>query len=413
MKHSCRNSRIPPRPDYRTWLTPQQFAAKFGVSDTDLARVKDWLTAQGFIINEVAQGTVGSPSAGRRDKYPLPCRPNYISTRFNGEVHFANGTEPAVPERSLWSRCGFRSLHDFRPHRRSGIHRVKPDFPSNISGNHYVAPDDLARIYNLSGLFSAGIDGTGQKLAVMGQTDIKLPDIATFRSVAGLPANVPQVILVPGSSDPGVVTNDLFEADLDIEWSGAVARNAQIIYVNSNNGAFDSLQYAVDQNLAPVLSISYGDCEPHFMASDFAFIVSLGQQANAQGQTIVAPSGDDGAADCDFSTTSTPVTVAPTHGLAVEFQRPLHTSLLLVGPLSTKALELFGQPRTTAAMVRRCSIFPRRPGTTQRSRSPTEAALRRPAAERVRSSPSPVGKLAWASPTTANVTSQIFPSTLR
>ena len=304
-------------PNYRTWLTPQQFAAKFGVSDTDLARVKDWLTAQGFIINEVAQGHGWITFSGSAGQVSSALQTELHQYALNGEVHFANGTEPAVPSALSGVVAGFRSLDDFRPHRRSGIHRVKPDFTSNISGNHYVAPDDLARIYNLSGLFSAGIDGTGQKLAVMGQTDIKLPDIATFRSVAGLPANVPQVILVPGSSDPGVVTNDLFEADLDIEWSGAVARNAQIIYVNSNNGAFDSLQYAVDQNLAPVLSISYGDCEPHFMASDFAFIVSLGQQANAQGQTIVAPSGDDGAADCDFSTTSTPVTVA-THGLAVD-----------------------------------------------------------------------------------------------
>jgi subtilase family serine protease len=307
----------PASPNYQTWLSPQEFAARFGVSDSDLNKVKDWLIAQGFTINEVAQGHGWITFSGSAGQISSALQTELHQYTVNGEVHYANGTEPAIPSALSGVVAGVRSLNDFRPHRRASIRRVKPDFTSNISGSHFVAPDDLARIYNLSGLFSAGIDGTGQKLAVMGQTDIKLADIATFRSLSGLSANVPQVILVPGSSDPGVIVGDLTEADLDIEWAGAVARNAQIIYVNSKNGALDSLQYAVNQNLAPVLSVSYGDCEPHFTASDVAFFVSVGQQANAQGQTIVAPSGDDGAADCDFPTGTTPVTVA-THGLAVD-----------------------------------------------------------------------------------------------
>ncbi len=51
------------------------------------------------------------------------------------------------------------------------------------------------------------------------------------------------------------------EANLDIEWSGAIAPNAQIIFVYSDNALFTSLPYIVNNNLAPVISISYGDCE--------------------------------------------------------------------------------------------------------------------------------------------------------
>jgi subtilase family serine protease len=307
----------PASSNYQKWLTPQQFAAQFGLSDADLNKVKDWLTSQGFTITDVAQGHGWITFSGSAGQISAALQTELHQYEVNGELHYANGTPPAIPSALSGVVAGFRSLNDFRPHRRASFHRVKPNFTSSVSGNHYVAPDDLTRIYNLTGLYSSGIDGTGQKLAVMGQTDIKLADIATFRSVSGLPANVPQVILVPGSTDPGVVTGDLSEADLDVEWSGAVARNAQIIYVNSGNGAIDSLQYAVDQNVAPVLSISYGDCEPHFQPSDFTFFITLGQQANAQGQTIVAPSGDDGAADCDYSTNSTPVTIA-SKGLAVD-----------------------------------------------------------------------------------------------
>src|SRR5207249_4080768 len=121
----------------------------------------------------------------------------------------------------------------------------------------------------------------------------------TFRQLSGLPQSDPQVILVPGSKDPGVVNGEIGEADMDIEWSGAVARNASIVYVTSGNGAFDSLQYAIGHNLAPVISISYGDCETNWSSSDIDTAAALAQQANAEGITILAPAGDGGAADCD------------------------------------------------------------------------------------------------------------------
>ena len=63
----------------------------------------------------------------------------------------------------------------------------------------------------------------------------------------------------------------------------------------------DSLQYTIDQNLAPVVSISYGACEKSFSPQEVGILSAIGQQANAQGMTIVAASGDSGAADCDGS----------------------------------------------------------------------------------------------------------------
>ena len=51
------------------------------------------------------------------------------------------------------------------------------------------------------------------------------------------------------------------EANLDVEWSGAVAKDASLIYVNSQNALFNAMQYAIDQDLAPVISVSYGICE--------------------------------------------------------------------------------------------------------------------------------------------------------
>ncbi|MGB9103585.1 MAG: S53 family peptidase, partial [Terriglobales bacterium] len=239
----------------------------------------------------------------------------------NGETHYANVSDPKLPWPLANVVAGIRGLNDFRPKPRGGVGRTspRPQFTSSFPPfRNFLAPDDFATIYNLKPLYNSGIDGTGQKIAVMGQTDLILSDIATFRSVSGLPASAPTVVLVPGSRDPGVVNGDIGEADLDVEWSGAVAPKATIVYVNSNNGAFDSLNYAISQNLAPVISISYGDCEPNFSTSDINTLVAWGQQANAQGQTIVGPSGDSGAADCDYPLTATSVVTSAIFGLQVD-----------------------------------------------------------------------------------------------
>ncbi|MGH9350554.1 MAG: S53 family peptidase, partial [Terriglobia bacterium] len=212
-------------------------------------------------------------------------------------------------------------LNNFRPKSRAVVRQVSatanPHFTSSISGDHFLAPNDFATIYNLTGLYNSGITGAGQKIAVMGQTDITLSDIDAFRSASGLPANDPTVVLIPGSADPGLSTTDITEADLDVEWAGAIAPDAAIIYVNSGN-AFDSLQYAVDQDVAPVAVITYGSCEQQWDPGALETLENEAQQANAEGMTIVAPSGDDGAADCDGSTNPNTVVTSATQGLAVD-----------------------------------------------------------------------------------------------
>src|SRR5207248_9398019 len=137
------------------------------------------------------------------------------------KTHFANVSEPSVPAAIANVTLGVRALNNFRPGpkairtlKRSSL---RPEFTSSISGNHFITPDDFATIYGLKPLYDKGIDGSGQTLAIMGQTDIVPNDLATFRSVSGLPSGSVQVVLVPGSANPGVISNDIGEADLDLE----------------------------------------------------------------------------------------------------------------------------------------------------------------------------------------------------
>ncbi|HEY2018818.1 MAG TPA: CARDB domain-containing protein, partial [Bryobacteraceae bacterium] len=104
-------------------------------------------------------------------------------------------------------------------------------------------------------------------------------------------------VLVPGSKNPGQ-TDSMLEADIDVEWSGAIAPNATIIYVFSED-VFDSAFFAIDQSLAPVMTFSFGACEANVPASAVKIIAAEAQKAAALGITWVASSGDAGAAACE------------------------------------------------------------------------------------------------------------------
>ena len=279
--------------EYQHWLTPEEFGDRFGASPSDIATISSWLQAQGFEPGTVARARNWISVSGTAGQAALAFRTAFHRFAASGEIHFANITEPSIPEALAGIVEGIRGLDDFRPHPQRSL-PLKPNFTAS-SGAHYLVPDDLAAIYNIQPLYAAGYDGTGQKIVIPGQTNINLADIRAFRARFSLPARDPQIVLF--GADPGIRAEDQIEADLDLEWSGAVARNATIIYVNSRN-VFSSIQYAVDQNLAPVISLSYGGCETINPAS----FRSVARQANAQGITWLNASGDSGAAGCDFNT---------------------------------------------------------------------------------------------------------------
>jgi uncharacterized protein (TIGR03437 family) len=110
-------------------------------------------------------------------------------------------------------------------------------------------------------------------------------------------SNLPQMILIPGSQDPGISSGDREESDLDLEVAGAIAPNATIFFVYAEQ-VMDAVSYAIDQNLAPVISVSYGSCEPDNGQLSTLTFQTWAQQANSQGITWFDAAGDDGAADC-------------------------------------------------------------------------------------------------------------------
>jgi uncharacterized protein (TIGR03437 family) len=283
----------PQSASYHRWLTPEEYADRFGISSSDLDKVTSWFRSEGLTIANVARGRSWVAVNGSAAQVEAEFQTEIHQYLVNGETHFANATEPSLPAALGPLALGIRGLNDFRMRPLN----ARAHYNSASCGGNCLAPADFATIYNVAPLYAQGIDGTGQKIAVAGQTGINASDITTFRSNYGLSANPPQVTLIPGSVNPGISQDDLPEADLDIEWSGAVAKNATILYVYAND-VMSAIQYAIDADLAPVVSSSYGLCEVENGRADALAFQVWAQQGNAEGITWVNASGDDGAADC-------------------------------------------------------------------------------------------------------------------
>jgi uncharacterized protein (TIGR03437 family) len=289
--------------NYHRWLTPAEFGDRFGLSRDDIAKVVSWLTAQGLTVNQVAQGRHWITFGGTAGSIGRALGTQIRRYQVDGQPHFANASEPRIPAALEPVVAGFDGLDDFSPQPLYIKARITPDF--NLAGGaNFLVPDDIAAIYNINPLYQAGIDGTGQKIVIVGVSALDLTDIRAFRQIYNLPAKDPKTILV--GTDPGI-NSALVESDLDLEWAGAVARNADLIYVYAQN-VFSAAQYAIDQNLAPVMSMSFGGCE----VLSSVGMRAIAQQANAQGITWVASSGDTGAVQCDRGSLTQEASKGPT-----------------------------------------------------------------------------------------------------
>ncbi|WP_109486098.1 protease pro-enzyme activation domain-containing protein [Occallatibacter savannae] len=293
----------PSSPQYHRWLTPEQFGAQFGMAQSDLDKVQTWLEQQGLAVERVARSRNEIRFSGTVGQLEQAFQTELHYYEAGSGTHFAPSTQLSMPAAIAPTVQAVTNLSSFRPR---PMH-VKPRtaFTSGKSGNNFFAPGDIALTYDVAPLYTAGIDGTGQSITVVGQSAIDPKDIENFQAAAGLPTKAPVMVIVPGSGSSTVVAGDEGESDLDLEWSGAIAKGATLNFVytgsNTNFNTFDSLQYAIVEGIGNIISISYGACETAIQKSNFS-LETVFQQAQAQGQTIVASSGDQGSTACSGDT---------------------------------------------------------------------------------------------------------------
>ena len=213
-------------PNFHKWLTPEQLGQRFGVSQQDIDTVVGWLEYHGFRVNRVYTNRILIDFSGTAGQLREAFHTSIHQLDVKGAQHIANMNDPMIPAALAPVVKGIVSLNDFRP---EAMHKVappqyttsgcatstQPTFPGTC---YFITPQDDAVIYNLNPLWTAGITGAGQTIAVVEDTDTYngTADWSTYMSTFGLSGYGGTYTQVHpgGCTDPGT-TGDDGEAALD------------------------------------------------------------------------------------------------------------------------------------------------------------------------------------------------------
>jgi hypothetical protein len=321
----------PTSPSFHKWLTPVEFGRSFGPSDSDLLNLTGWLQSQGFSAIRVNPGRTAVEVSGTAASFRHAFHASVHQISVSGRAAYAAVGTASVPVEIASLITGFAPLpsasstlqNSSTPILRrdsttgsfsaitSTLH-PETTIPSNGTVYYGISPYDFAAMYDVLPLWNAStpIDGTGQTIAIVGDTDINPADFVAFRKVFNLPlapsdtsTSTKYLNIIYNGNNPGI-RGDEFHADSDTQWAAAAAKGAIIDYIASqateaSSGVILSAEYAIDNNLASILVDSYYTCEADLGAAGNALYSNLWQQAAAQGITVITPTGDSGAAACD------------------------------------------------------------------------------------------------------------------
>ncbi|WP_263385359.1 Ig-like domain repeat protein [Granulicella arctica] len=329
----------PASPSFHHWLTPQQIGDQYGPTQHDVDSLAAWLTSQSFTIVETAPsrtfitiastaGTVAT-ALGTGFRYVNLPEPNYQDAALQLKPHLTATAAPAIPTAFAALVTAIDGLSDIPAYPMLHMDTTQtqpgpgdpPQLNSN-SGSHYVTPADFAILYDLNPIYSASpaLTGTGQKVAIIGRSQINPIDISAYQAIAGQPTKQPNLVVPPNGADPGQTgTGDQGEATLDVQRVLGTAPAAQadlVVSSTATGGILTAMQYNVQTLLDPVMTISFGSCEALVSASTIASYDALFSQAAAEGISVFVSSGDAGAAACD------------THGAAPPAAQFLSTNYL-------------------------------------------------------------------------------------
>lgn len=312
----------PRSPNFRKFLTPEQFGSRFGISDIDLGKITGWLRGRGFQVAGTNKGRTAVEFSGTigqlQDAFQVSIR------RFSahGLEHLANATDPSIPAALAPVIAGIANLNDIKPRPMSvmgprgswseSTQRIVPDLsiPINNQPFLFVTPGDAATIYDVPHSLNTNLsasqtryDGSGVTIGVVGDVYPDFTGILNYRSLFGLPSNHWSLV---HDGDVGLFYQaaDQTEALLDSEVSGGLAPGANVIFYAAGDTLFQSgvmlaIYRAIDDNNVGILSVSFGECEADLGPAGNLQILQAWEQASAQGIAVTVSSGDAGSAGCD------------------------------------------------------------------------------------------------------------------
>jgi subtilase family serine protease len=319
---------------FHDYLTPSQFAERFGATQADVQRVSSSLRAHGLNPGEVTDNRLSIPltaTAGQAERaFSLTMQRMALPGGRSATVaSAAPALDPSIAGQ-VQAVLGLSSTETFHPryarpavlrgsrrselthsarHTATGGPQPCSQASSTASQQGAYTADQIADAYGFSSLYRAGDQGQGQTIAIYELEPNDPNDIAAYQSCYGTHASV-GYLHVDGGSGSGEGSG---EAALDIENAVGLAPGATfLVYqgANSNSsapgsGPYDTFSAIITQNRAKVVSVSWGECETS-NSDGLAAESTLFQEAAAQGQSIVAASGDEGSEDCNGPLPSVP-----------------------------------------------------------------------------------------------------------
>jgi len=329
-------------PYFHQYLTPGQVAADFGASAAQVDAVSAQLRAQGLTVGQLSTDGMFLPVSGTVAQAEHAFGVTIAGYQAAGRKFYANTTSPTVSSAIAGDISGIVGLDDVAyavPHYTASKHTVKSRAAatSKVSadssvgtcsdivsawdqynqetgsdlqeGSGYYTADEVADAYGINPVIASGADGSGVTVAVFELEAYDPTGVAAIDSCYGHANSVTEVAVNGGPTEPANLnTNVGIESALDIENIANLAPGASIIdYAGpdaqnaTDTDVLDTYAAIFNQDRASVVSSSWGLCEPLSELNGSTVLSAentLFEQAAAQGQTVVAASGDQGSTDC-------------------------------------------------------------------------------------------------------------------
>src|SRR5690242_6096725 len=301
-------------PADRTYLTPDEYAARYGADPADIAKIEQFAQENHLAVVRsdlsqrivVLSGSLQVVSSAFRVQLI-----QYTSPLGNYRGRVGPVQIPADLQGIIEGIFGL----DNRPQARPHLRYTRPDAGGSASGALATAtaapafgtpgnfaPPQVGEFYN----FPKDLDGTGQCIGILefggGYSD---SDLQAYFQRLGMPAPKVMAVSVGGAGNqPGKDPDSDAEVLLDIEIAASLAPGAKIVVYFApftEQGWVDVVTAAIHdtQNRPSVLSISWGFTEGQDIWTPQAIqtVNQAFQAAALQGITICAASGDDGSRD--------------------------------------------------------------------------------------------------------------------
>ena len=289
---------------YGHYLSPEEFAQRFGPEQADVDAVSAFARTHGLTVKDVSPDLtlvhVTGPASAVEAAFGVHVN-DYVGA--DGRAFFAADREPTVPAAvasRLLSVLGLSNAQ--RPHTFSRRASATP-LLDYYNGNAGLAPADVKNIYGLTG---TAFTGTGQVAGLFEVGTFTQSDITTYDTTYGV--NVPvNPVSVDGYSTTSAPGGAAAEVTLDIDMFQALAPGLSQIRVyeatddqNANFttelvDSFTAMANETTANRPNVISVSYGESEVYEAAADYQALDQATAHLASQGQTICVSSGDAGA----------------------------------------------------------------------------------------------------------------------